>query len=66
MVNPVLTVLFNLFLVGSAIAILAAMLQECLDSRKPSVGGGRSADADARAGRTRPTAPERTGLRRAA
>jgi len=39
MVNPVLTLLFDLFLVGSAVAIIAAMVQEYLGSRRPSVGG---------------------------
>ena len=39
MVNPVLTLLFDLFLVGSAVAIIAAMVQEHLGSRRPSVGG---------------------------
>jgi hypothetical protein len=39
MVNPVLTLLFDLFLVGSAVAIIAAMVQEYLASRRPSVGG---------------------------
>ena len=48
MVNPMLTVLFNLFLVGSAVAILAAMVQEYFDSRTPSVGGKRTAVRGAR------------------
>ncbi len=39
MVNPILTVLFDLFLIGSAIAIIAAMVQEYFDSRTPSIGG---------------------------
>jgi hypothetical protein len=43
MVNPLLTVLFNLFLVGSALAVLAAMIQEYLDSRRPAIGGRATA-----------------------
>ncbi|MEX0782631.1 MAG: hypothetical protein WD557_08275 [Dehalococcoidia bacterium] len=39
MVNPVLTILFNLLLVGSALTIVAAMVQEYFDSRMDSVGG---------------------------
>ena len=45
MVNPILTILFDLFLVGSAIAIIAAMTQEYFDSRGASIGGNRSASA---------------------
>lgn len=41
MVNPVLTIAFNLFLVGTALTVIAAMVQEYLASRTPSVGGGR-------------------------
>lgn len=37
-VNPLLTALFDLFLIGSAIAIVTAMAIEHLDSRAPSVG----------------------------
>ena len=42
MVNPVLSVLFNLFLVGTALAVITAMIQEYLESRRPSVGRGAS------------------------
>lgn len=42
MVNPLLTVLFDLFLVGSAITIIAAMVDEYFSSRTPSIGGGRT------------------------
>ncbi|MEX1103111.1 MAG: hypothetical protein WED87_02605 [Dehalococcoidia bacterium] len=43
MVNPVLTILFNLLLVGSALTIVAAMVQEYFDSRTDSVGGRTAA-----------------------
>ena len=43
MVNPLLTILFDLFLVGSAVAIVAAMIQEYFDSRTPSIGGNMAA-----------------------
>ena len=42
MVNPLLTVIFDLFLLGSAVAVVAAMVQEYFDSRAPSVGGAQS------------------------
>lgn len=38
MVNPMLTVLFDLFLVGSAIMIIAAMVDEYFSSQKPAIG----------------------------
>lgn len=38
MINPVLTALFDLFLVGSASTIIAGMVQEYLASRTVSVG----------------------------
>ena len=38
MVHPVLTVLFDLFLIGSALAVIAAMVSEYVRSRTPSVG----------------------------
>jgi hypothetical protein len=41
MVNPVLTILFDLFLVGSALAIAAAMAAEYLVTREPHVGTSR-------------------------
>lgn len=40
MVNPVLTILFDLFLVGSALAIVAGMVNEYRASRTLAVGGG--------------------------
>ncbi|MGH2609158.1 MAG: hypothetical protein ACRDHF_08710 [Tepidiformaceae bacterium] len=67
MVNPVLTVLFNLFLVGSALTIIAAMVQEYLASRTPSVGGGRGTYSDAKPpGDPSVQAPSRRPLGRAA
>jgi hypothetical protein len=48
MVNPVLTVAFDLFLIGSAVAVIAAMLDEHFSSRRPSVGG-RGANQERRA-----------------
>jgi len=55
MVNPALTILFDLFLIGSAVAITAAMAAEYLVSREPHVGTSR----------TKPPAATRTARRRA-
>lgn len=41
MVNPALTIVFDLFLIGAATAVIASMVKEYLDSRSPSVGRGR-------------------------
>lgn len=38
MVNPVLTIAFDLFLIGSALVIIGGMVQEYRASRRPSVG----------------------------
>jgi len=38
MVNPVITLLFDLFLIGAAAGIIASMVAEYLASRRPSVG----------------------------
>ena len=38
MINPVLTILFDLFIVGSALAIVAALIAEQWAMREPSVG----------------------------
>jgi hypothetical protein len=38
MVNPLLTLLFDLFLIGSALLILAGMAHESLSRREPAVG----------------------------
>lgn len=43
MVNPVLTILFDLFLIGSALALISAMATEYLASRQPHVGSTRAA-----------------------
>jgi hypothetical protein len=55
MVNPLLTILFDIFLVGSAVAVSAAMATEYFIAREPHVG------------RTRPQRPvaTRTVRRRA-
>lgn len=49
MVNPLLTVIFDLFLIGSALAIVAAMVGEAITNRPPSVGraGARSRQSTA-------------------
>ena len=62
MINPVLTIIFDLFLVGSAIAIVAAMMQEYFDSRAPSIGGTRSAGSAPR--ETKGTALPTSQIRR--
>lgn len=54
MVNPLLTIVFDLFLVGSAIAIVAAMVQEYFDSRTPSIGGTRSTGIPAHESKRQP------------
>jgi hypothetical protein len=41
MVNPVLTILFDLFIIGSALAISSAMLGEYFSSRQPQIGSSR-------------------------
>lgn len=41
MVNPLLTILLDLFIIGSAVSISAAMLAEYLGSREPQVGTTR-------------------------
>ena len=38
MVNPLLTLIVDVILVGTAIAVIATMVQEYLDSRVPAVG----------------------------
>ncbi|MES4792004.1 MAG: hypothetical protein C4321_02560 [Chloroflexota bacterium] len=70
MVNPVLTVIVDLVLIGSALWILSAMLTEALGERHPSVGMRRPA---ARGGTVRHRSPRRArtvrltvGARRAA
>lgn len=56
MVNPVLTILFDLFLIGSALALISAMTTEYLASRQPHVGSTRAA---------RPQRPRSAARRRA-
>jgi hypothetical protein len=41
MVNPLLTILFDLFIIGSAFAVSAAMAVEYFASREPQVGSKR-------------------------
>lgn len=49
MINPVLTLLFDLFLVGSASTIIAGMVQEYLASRTVSIGStGRGREVETR------------------
>ncbi|GIW13807.1 MAG: hypothetical protein KatS3mg062_1246 [Tepidiforma sp.] len=42
MVNPVLTILVDLVLVGGALSILAVMVTEAVVDRRPRVGGRRN------------------------
>ncbi len=54
MINPVLSLLFDLFLIGSTSTIIAGMVQEYLASRTVSVGSAvRSHDYMPRADATR-------------
>ena len=39
MVNPLLTILFDVFIIGSAIAVSAGMFAEYLVRREPHIGG---------------------------
>ncbi len=41
MVHPILTVLFDLFIIGAAVSISAAMIGEYLASREPQIGTTR-------------------------
>ena len=41
MVHPILTVLFDLFIIGSALTIGSAMVAEYLVAREPRVGTSR-------------------------
>lgn len=43
MVNPVLTLIFDLFLIGSAISVVAAMVVEYRTGRSPAIGRAQSA-----------------------
>jgi hypothetical protein len=65
MVNPLLTVLFNLFLVGTALLLIAAMIQEYFAGRTPSVGGDRAHAMDRPAKRALP-ASAANSMKRAA
>ena len=48
MVNPILTTLFDLFLVGSAVAVIAGMVREYRANRLPAIGTSARAPADRR------------------
>lgn len=50
MVNPALTILFDLFLIASGLAVLAGMALEYRASRRASIGG-RTVSFRARCGR---------------
>lgn len=41
MVHPVLTILFDLFIIGSAATVASAMVVEYLQSREPQIGTSR-------------------------
>ena len=43
MVNPILTLIFDLFLIGSAISVVAAMVVEYRTGRSPAIGRSQSA-----------------------
>ncbi|MEP6870477.1 MAG: hypothetical protein ABI939_01370 [Anaerolineaceae bacterium] len=43
MVNPVLTVIFDLFLIGSAASVVSAMVLEYRANRGPAIGNAKSA-----------------------
>ena len=59
MVNPVATLVFDVFLVGTAGLVVAAMVQEYLSQRDPCVGVTRRARRTA----TRPAHPVRKPAR---
>lgn len=50
MINPVLTLLFDLVLIGTACAVIAAMVVEHLDAREPAIGSARATGRVARSG----------------
>jgi hypothetical protein len=50
MVNPLLTVLFDLLLIGTAGSVVAAMVTEYLANREPAVGTTRARARVARTG----------------
>jgi hypothetical protein len=41
MIHPLLTLLFDLILIGTASAVIAAMVAECLADREPAIGSTR-------------------------
>ena len=59
MVNPLLTIVFDLFLVGSALLVSAALVDEYLASRSGAVrGGARNRTASRRVIRHAITGPK--------
>jgi hypothetical protein len=57
MVNPLLTILFDIFLIGSALVVTGGMVAEYLATREPHVGRvGRSACASNRRQNSSPRA----------
>jgi len=70
MQHPLLTALFDLFLIGTAVCVIAALVAEHIASREPAVGGARrrsAAPALPVSGRwsARPTYSARTSRRAA-
>ena len=70
-VNPVITLLFDLFIIGSAVVILAGLAAEYQAHRTPVVGAKRHFLAAERRPTARPAAragaaPERQSYRRSA
>jgi hypothetical protein len=51
MVHPLLTVLFDFMLIGTAITVIATMIAEHVASRQPAVGRPRVARTPVAAGR---------------
>ncbi len=68
MVNPLLTILFDLFLIGSALAVTVGMAAEYLVAREPHIGSTRGAFATSprAADRRKQTAHPGSPRRRAA
>ena len=60
MVNPLLTIAFDIFLIGSAVVIAGGMVNEYLAAKKEAIGGGRRARVRAL---PQPKAASRVGTR---
>ncbi len=63
MINPVLTILFDLFIVGSALTIVASLVAEQWAMREPAVGRVRRARPVVVASRSRRAGRARRGAR---